>query len=176
MQAAAHNIEPVMDRERFTDLITDHHRGLTAYATVLAKSQSTANDLLQDSYIVAWKSVGKFDQSRDFGCWLRGVIRNKWREHCRRYKRETVLDDDVLERLEAVFIDEPDNELFHRLSDCRAKLPDLMQEAICCTYDEGRTSDDAADVLKTSASALRKRLERARSALRECLSQNQPSN
>jgi len=43
MQAAAHIVEQFMDRDRFTDLITDHHRGLTAYATVLAKSQSTAN-------------------------------------------------------------------------------------------------------------------------------------
>lgn len=172
MQAIAQTPDPLVNTDRFNDLIRAHHRGLTAYATVLAKSESTANDLLQDSYLVAWKSADTFDRSRDFGAWLRGVIRNKWREHCRRHARETMLDESTLERLEAVFQDEPDNDLFDRLNSCRQKLPQAMQDALHHTYTDGCTSDEAASRLQTSPSALRKRLERARAALRDCLSRS----
>lgn len=172
MQAATLIDFPVMDRNRFSDLIREHHRGLVAYATALVKSEAAGRDLVQDSCVAAWMSLGKFDVSRDFGSWMRGIVRNKWREHCRRYSREVMLDEQTLSRLEESFVDSPDDsELFDRLAECRDKLPGPMAAALRATYDEGRSSEEAAELLKIKAPALRKRLERAREALRQCLSQ-----
>lgn len=172
MQAATVIEFPVMDRERFSELIRGHHLGLLAYATALVKSEAAARDLVQDSCVAAWKSLAKFDVSRDFGTWMRGIVRNKWREHCRRYRREVALDEETLSRLEDPFHSTAgDSELFVRLAECREKLPQPMADAVRAIYDEGRTSDEAAEVLQTKAPALRKRLERAREALRRCMSQ-----
>ena len=172
MQAATVLEFPVpMDRSRFSDLIRGHHRGLVAYATALVKSEPTARDLVQDACVAAWESLSKFDPTRDFGTWMRGIVRNKWREHCRRHSREVPIDDETLARLEEPFLrQDGDTALFERLAECRAKLPEPMAEAVRLTYDEGRTSDDAAAILSTTAAGLRKRLERAREALRLCLS------
>ncbi|MBB5352459.1 RNA polymerase sigma-70 factor (ECF subfamily) [Haloferula luteola] len=160
-----------MDRARFSELIRGHHRGLLAYATALVKSDAAARDLVQDACVAAWQSLGRFDATRDFGIWMRGIIRNKWREYCRRHAREVALDEETLERLEAPFRSvSGDGELFDRLEECRGKLPSPMADAVRLTYDEGRSSEEAAALLSTSAAALRKRLERAREALRECLS------
>lgn len=159
-----------MDRSRFSDLIRGHHRGLLAYATALVKSEAAARDLVQDASVAAWQSLSKFDATRDFGTWMRGIVRNKWREHCRRHSREVSLDEATLERMEEPFRESPgDAALFARLAECRSKLPEPMAEAVRVTYDEGRTSDEAAELLSTTAAALRKRLERARDALRRCL-------
>ena len=171
MQAATVIEFPAMDRSRFADLIRAHHRGLVAYATTLVKSESAGRDLVQDSCVAAWRSLDKFDVSRDFSTWMRGIVRNKWREHCRRHSREVHLDEEELSRLEHVF--QPaadDNGLFARLAECRSKLPEAMAETVRLVYDEGRTSDEAAELMNASAVALRKRLERARDALRECMS------
>ncbi|BCX47247.1 hypothetical protein HAHE_11550 [Haloferula helveola] len=171
MQAATVIEFPVMDRARFTDLIRGHHRGLVAYATALVKSEAAARDLVQDSCVAAWQSLSKFDVSRDFGTWMRGIVRNKWREYCRKHSREVALDEETLSRLEEPYERSPDDSaLFARLAECRGKLPEPMADAIRVTYDEGRTSDEAAEVLSTTATALRKRLERARDALRRCMS------
>ncbi len=171
MQAATVIEFPVMDRARFAELLREHHRGLLAYATALAKSEPTARDLVQDACVAAWQSLSKFDVSRDFGTWMRGILRNKWREHCRRHSREIPLDEDTLSRLEQPFErSSGDADLLDRLAECRGKLPEPMADAVRLTYDEGRTSDDAAEILSTTAAALRKRLERAREALRLCLS------
>jgi RNA polymerase sigma-70 factor (ECF subfamily) len=170
MQAATIIEFPVMDRSRFADLIRDHHRGLLAYAIALVKSEAAARDLVQDASVAAWQSLSKFDVTRDFGSWMRGIVRNKWREYCRRNSREIPLDEETLSRLEQPFERSPDDSaLFDRLAECRGKLPPPMAEAVRLTYDEGRTSDDAARLLSTTAAALRKRLERAREALRLCL-------
>lgn len=173
MQAATVIEFPAMDRVRFAELIREHHRGLVAYATALVKSEAAARDLVQDASVAAWQSLAKFDVTRDFGTWMRGIVRNKWREYCRRRSREIPLDEETLSRLEQPFERSPeDSALFARLAECRGKLPAPMAEAVRLTYDEGRTSDDAADVLSTTAAALRKRLERAREALRLCMSRN----
>jgi RNA polymerase sigma-70 factor (ECF subfamily) len=173
MQAATVIDFPIMDRARFSELIRDHHRGLLAYAIALVKSEAAARDLVQEASVAAWQSLAKFDVTRDFGTWMRGIVRNKWREYCRRQSREIPLDEETLSRLEQPFERSPDDsDLFARLAECRSKLPGPMAEAVRLTYDEGRTSDDAAEVLSTTAAALRKRLERAREALRLCLSRN----
>lgn len=170
MQAATVIEFPVMDRNRFAELIRDHHRGLVAYATALVKSEAVGRDLVQDSCVAAWRSLERFDVSRDFATWMRGIVRNKWREHCRRHSREVHLDEDALSRLERVFEAAPDDDgLFAKLADCRTKLPDAMAETVRLVYDEGRTSDEAAELAGASAPAIRKRLERARDLLRQCM-------
>ena len=47
-----------------------------------------------------------------------------------------------------------------------------MAGALRATYDEGRSSEEAAAMLSLNAAAFRKRLERAREALRLCLSKS----
>jgi RNA polymerase sigma factor (sigma-70 family) len=174
MQAVAISPPPIMDRKRFTELIREHHLTLLSYARALAGAESTARELVQDAFVAAWQSLGKFEVTRDFAAWMRGIVRNKWREHCRLHSREVPFDDDALSRLEETLAPHSSGDalLFARLAECREKLPPPMSEALRVTYDEGRTSDDAAALLSLNPAALRKRLERARDALRLCLSKN----
>ena len=163
-------VPDITDRAQFTRILLDHFRGLTAYAVAITRDESQANDVLQEASITAWKNIRKFDPTADFGRWMRGIIRNKSRESFRRWRRETPLDDEALSHLESVLDTGPDTRLFDRLNGCREKLPTDLRSAIDATYEEGRTSKEAADLLQTTPSALRKRLERARTALRQCLS------
>lgn len=176
MQAAVATFAPapLMDRTRFSELIQTHHRVLLSYAIAISRSEVVARELVQDAFVAAWQNVSTFDITRDFAAWLRGIVRNKWREHCRRHSREVGLDESDLSRLEVTLSphSEGDDALFERLAECREKLPEPMQEAVTLCYDEGRTSDEASEVLSLSPSAFRKRLERAREALRNCLSRN----
>lgn len=172
MQAIAISPPEPMDRKRFTDLIRDHHLTLLSYARALAGTDPVARELVQDSFVTAWQNLGKFDQTRDFASWMRGILRNKWREHSRLHSREVPLDESALSRLEETLAPYPqgDAAVFAKLAECRGKLPPPMADALRVYYDEGRTSEDAASFLSVGAAALRKRLERAREALRLCLS------
>lgn len=174
MQAVAISPPEPMDRKRFTELIRGHHLMLLSYARALSGGEPVARELVQDSFVAAWQNLGKFEVTRDFAAWMRGIVRNKWREHCRLHAREVPFDEGALSRLEETLAPYPegDGAIFARLAECRDKLPGPMAEALRACYDEGRTSEDAAARLSLNPAALRKRLERARDALRLCLSKN----
>ena len=174
MNAAASALSQPMDRSRFSELVRAHHLTLLCYARALSGTEQAARDLVQDAFVAAWINLHKFEITRDFAAWLRGIVRNKWREHCRFHAREVALDEATLARLEESLAAFPQGDamVFARLAECRTKLPPPMSEALRAFYDEGRSSEDAAKVLAINAAALRKRLERAREALRLCLAKN----
>lgn len=146
------------------------------YARALTREEATAADLVQDAFVTAWQNLLRFDVTRDFGAWMRGIVRNKWRDHLRRYKREVDVDQETLEAWEQRFgtWDEGRQQgadLFVQLEDCLVRLPAAMQEAVAAYYYSGEPGNSIASHLGIDGSTLRKRLQRAREALRECLNQ-----
>ncbi len=160
-----------MDRESFSRLIHEQHATLSAYARMITKDESKAAEVVQDTFVAAWQNIGKFDVSRDISSWLRGIVRNKWREACRRHSREIGMDEETLAAIEETVTtwhaDQP--EIFDRLAECRKKLPPTLAEGIDAYYGQSQSTEEAAACLHISSSSLRKRLERARQALRQCL-------
>lgn len=160
-----------MSREAFSAVVRDNHGPLCAYARVITGDETRAKEVVQDAFVAAWQNIGKFDVTRDISSWLRGIVRNKWREACRRNAREISLSDEKLEILEQKIIaleaDRP--EVFDRLAHCRELLPEPLAASVETYYDEQLSTDEAAAQLKINGATLRKRLERARQALRECL-------
>lgn len=76
------------------------------------------------------------------GAWLRGIVRNKWRENCGKQFREVALGDPEMARLEeAVRVRRASNGeqgLVERLADCRAKLPEALSLAMHATAAASR--------------------------------------
>ena len=84
----------------FSDLVRAHHRELLVYATALTRDTATARDIVQDAFIVAYEKREVFDVTRDFATWMRGIVRNKWREWLRKNRRYD-LGDHELARMDA---------------------------------------------------------------------------
>ena len=160
-----------MTRETFSGLIRENHATLTAYARMITGDGLKAGEVVQDAFVTAWQNIGKFDVTRDVSSWLRGIVRNKWREACRRGNREISMDEETLEAIECTIVewqaDRP--EVFDRLALCRSQLPGTLAESINVFYDEQLSTEEAALRLDINGATLRKRLERARQALRQCL-------
>jgi RNA polymerase sigma-70 factor (ECF subfamily) len=170
--------KPVMTRETFSEIVRENHATLTAYARMITGDGVKAGELVQDAFVTAWQNIGKFDVTRDISSWLRGIVRNKWREACRRGKREISMDEETLEAIESTIVewqaDRP--EVFDRLAHCRSQLPNTLAESINVFYDEQLSTEEAALRLDINGATLRKRLERARQALRQCLQLNPTTN
>ncbi len=81
----------------FGDLVRAHHRELIVYARALTRESNTANDIVQEAFIVAFDKMDTFDVTRDFPTWMRGIVRNKWREWVRKNKRYQYSDTNIAE-------------------------------------------------------------------------------
>jgi RNA polymerase sigma factor (sigma-70 family) len=169
------------DRQAFAILAREHHRGLLAYGRALSRNEATAADLVQDAFVTAWKNLSRFDVTCDFGAWMRGIVRNKWREHLRRHKREVDADDETLEAWESRFSTWDESrqsgkgEMFELLEDCLGRLPEGMHEAVHRFYYEDTPGESVAASLGIDSATLRKRLQRSREALRACLDNKLPT-
>lgn len=168
--------QEMIEREKFSDLAREFHGEFLIYARSLTREEHASRDIVQDSFVAAWKNKDKFDITRDFGSWMRGIIRNKWREHLRKNRRSVPLDDDVLESMEADMRDwqsmrtDGGPSVFMRLEKCLSNLPDTLLQAVKSFYYEGNSTDEAAEVLSIGGATLRKRLQRARVSLKDCVS------
>ena len=151
-----------------------HHRELLIFAGAAAGNRDAAKDIVQDSFVTAWRKFEDFDPNRDFSAWMRGIVRNKTKDWFRRMQRNPLADNDFID-LEVDIADwqaarDQGHSVFELIDQCIGKLPVNFKTAIRAFYFEERTGEEAADALSISPSNLRKRLARARALLPDCLS------
>ncbi|YCM46260.1 sigma-70 family RNA polymerase sigma factor [Verrucomicrobiaceae bacterium 227] len=160
-------------RESFSALAREHHHMALLYSRTIANDEHTARDLAQEAFLSAWRNWSRFDITRDFASWLRGIIRNKWREHCRKNSRTSAWDEEALSELESTLQTMPQTGFFDHLKDCLDKLPKTLLGPVLAHYYQELSTAETAEQLQTSEPATRKRLQRARQALKTCLTQSQ---
>ncbi len=164
------------DRKSFSILIREHHRPLTVYARALAEDGDAARDIVQEAFLTAYRKLDEFDLSQDFGAWMRGIVRFKWREWMRRQNRRAAITqrcaeamDGTMDRWSAFQRDRQNGGVFEALENCITLLPAKLGDAVKHFYIDGRSSAEAAEELGASEASIRKRLERARQQLKDCL-------
>lgn len=162
------------DRAAFSQMAREHHRLLLVYARTLVRDEGDARELVQETFLAAWRNMRTFDVTRDLGPWLRGIVRNKWKDYCRQRGRRPLVGEEELATLEGDLTAWEHNQkpVFAALQECRERLPEAFSEAVQAYYYDGYSSEEAAQRLGIQSGTLRKRLERARAALQECLKSN----
>lgn len=168
---------PILDAKGvFEILVREHTDMLTAYLRSLLGADPSVDDLFQQSMLVAWRRLGDYDRSRPFGPWLRGIAQRLVLEHHRkRLARPMTTDPLVLIELDARFDQlsklsgDTFRERVERLRDCLNKLPDAMRHAIELVYARGLLIAAAAESLGAGEEAVKKRVQRGRQLLAECL-------
>ncbi len=162
----------------FSELVRAHHRDLLVYAVALTRDPVTARDIVQDAFVVAYEKREVFDVTRDFATWMRGIVRNKWREWLRKNRRYDLGDPEIA-RMDADIAAWQSNRvkeglsLFDALEVCLARLPETLRSTVVAYYYEGRSGDEVSDRLRIAPAAVRKRLQRARVLLKQCLESRQ---
>ena len=66
---------------------------LRAFAVALTHNGTSADDLVQDTILRAWKNIDRFDASTCLDAWLFTILRNQFYSGCRKTGRE-VRDSD----------------------------------------------------------------------------------
>jgi RNA polymerase sigma-70 factor, ECF subfamily len=150
---------------RITRLFASMRPDLLRFALWLTRDRSTAEDIVQEALLRAWRSR---DALKDPSCaraWLLTIVR---REHARLYERkrlELVGLNDVTEHEGNAFLAKDDSEL-HALRGAIVKLPIEYREPLILQVLGGFSVEEIARELSLSPSAVLTRLFRARNKLR----------
>jgi RNA polymerase sigma-70 factor (ECF subfamily) len=164
----------------FEILVRENADMLTTYLRSVVWRPGAIDDLFQETMLVAWKRLPEYDQKRPFGPWLRGIAARMVMAHSRKAKRDLlVCDERVLEHLDRQLQhigqrsgDTWDDKLV-ALRECIAALPDDQQQTVRLRYLEDLQADRVASQLNVSLEAIKKRLQRARAQLLDCIRSKQ---
>jgi RNA polymerase sigma-70 factor (ECF subfamily) len=168
------NVVKALEPKGFEALVREQHRRLLAYALALTRRNEAAEDLTQDALLIAHRDLAKFDAARDFGAWVRGIIRMKYLEWTRSRRMERMSEAQI-EAIEAQHrewdraAEEGRGDALAALRSCREELGNHIAETLDLFYSDQQSCADIAARLKTSEVVVRKRLQRAREALGDCL-------
>lgn len=166
-----------MDKQQllFSAFIRQHQARLRAYIRGLGVKAEAVDDLAQESFLLAYKELDRFDQQLDFGHWLFGIARNLVRNELRKQQRQQrIMDESLSHFLISEFessyepSDQAGDEL-EALRACVALLPEKSQRLLSQKYQEEHSSDKLAGIFMMSATAVRLALMRLRKKLRSCM-------
>ncbi len=163
-----------VDAKAFEILVRLNHRRLLAYALALTERTDVAEDLVQDAFLVAHRELARFDATRDFGAWVRGIVRMKYLEWTRSARTQSV-DGAVLDTIEERHrtwdraVEEGREDALAALRGCVGLLSSHLGDAVALFYTERRPCSEVATRLGVAEAVVRKRLQRARESLGECL-------
>lgn len=167
---------PVPSVTLFEILVRENADSLTAFLRAAVDDSATADDLFQETMLIAWRKIGEYDRARPFGAWLRGIARNLVLTHYRLSTRQIAFSHEKLLDLLDQRVSQIDrrtgdsfDEKIAELKDCLERLTKKFRDPIDLHYREDRPTEWIAHHLETTKDAIQKRLQRARIQLAECL-------
>jgi len=163
-------------RAVFEILVRENQAMLMTYLQATLPERSVADDLFQETMLVVWQKLDEYDRTRPFGPWLRGIAARLVMAHFRKVKNNAIpLSAETLEYLsqQLQHISERPGDTWGQkteaLTACIETLPDHHKQAINLRYFEQIPVAKISGITKVSAEAIKKRLQRARAQLLDCL-------
>jgi RNA polymerase sigma-70 factor (ECF subfamily) len=83
---------------RLEDLFAQHEQELGRFIAQLVHSRQLADDLVQETFLAAWRSRADLDQVRDPRAWLYGIARNRVLMYLRGWRRAIAAYERFVER------------------------------------------------------------------------------
>jgi RNA polymerase sigma-70 factor (ECF subfamily) len=163
-----------MDKNRkYALLIEAHSHDLYKYAMWLCKDRNMAEDVMQEAFLRAWKSLDSLREAKAAKGWLFTIFR---REHARQFERKQFQYNDV-EHMDTLADDAhlgyDDRPEAFALRNALTRLPDDYREPLEMQVLGGFSCDEIAAILEISSSAVMTRLFRARKKMRQILGYDQ---
>ncbi|MGZ5253296.1 MAG: sigma-70 family RNA polymerase sigma factor [Flavitalea sp.] len=174
---------------RFSQWIREYSDLLFSYAMNRGFDRETSRDLVQDTFLAAWKNHEGFRGEASVKNWLFTILKNKIIDHFRKHSRSMMVE--VKE--EGFFFDEKDHwkttqypvewtvefsdntarkEFMQVFRSCGSKLKELQHAVVTMKYMEDMDSQEICKNLNISSENFWVLMYRAKLKLRACLQKN----
>ena len=172
------------DRAEFAHVVEEYSPLIYRLGLKMLKNPQDAEDILQETFIKAYRHIGSFDGRSSISTWLYRIATNEALMLLRRkrpdsisFEAPSVHETEPQEPLQIVdwcCLPEEDYltaESRARLNEAIDRLPTSLRVVFLLRDIEGLSTRETAEVLDISEMAVKTRLSRARLRLREDLSE-----
>ncbi len=145
------------------------HRSISAYLT---GSSVDPDDILQETFLKAWKNIGGFKGGSGIYTWLYSIARNLCIDEFRKRKYEKQISSKPVEEFELAwdqFTDQDNREEILLLRKAISELPELLKTIVILKSIDGLTYPEIEEITGVNQQTLKNRMFRARKELAELL-------
>lgn len=170
------------DKKAFGILVEKYNKKLTRLLSRMVRDQSEIEDIVQDSFIKAYRAINNFRGDSAFYTWLYRIGINTAKNHLvslgRRPKAvnsvelediENFADGHEMRNLETPESTMMTNEIVTTVNQTIELLPDDLRQAISLREMDGLSYEEIADIMNCPIGTVRSRIFRARDAISDKL-------
>ena len=159
-------------QDEFLPLFLRYRQEIHSFIAMIVRDPQVQEDLFQETAMTAWQCFERYDNSRPFDSWVRGIARNRIQQHWRKKgKLPVTLDSSAIEAVTEA--SEEVGEEFRLLEDalrsCMAKIAIHTRRLLNFRYQESLSLAAIAQRLQCTVNAVNLALIKTRSALRRCM-------
>jgi RNA polymerase sigma-70 factor, ECF subfamily len=151
----------------FERIVLPHTRSLLRFGIRLARDTFQAEDLVQQTLLLAWRGFGRFETGTNIRAWLFRILLNVFRQE--RRKGQSSPESETLDR--AVPVTLPSSHESVEVMQAFDRLSSEQRNVLFLAAVEGFTCREISDILGIPIGTVMSRLSRAREAMRELLSE-----
>ncbi|WP_448563893.1 sigma-70 family RNA polymerase sigma factor [Thalassotalea ganghwensis] len=153
---------------RYEALVNALHSDLYRYAYWLTHDKQVAEDIVQETFLRAWRSLDSLKDEKAAKSWLITILR---RENARRFERKQL---EMSDYEEATIVDKQSHSQEQNiendwLREKIAQLPEEYREPLLLQVIGGFSGEEIAQLLSLNKNTVMTRLFRARNQLKDAL-------
>jgi RNA polymerase sigma-70 factor, ECF subfamily len=148
---------------------------LRAFALMLARDRTLANDLVQDAVVRALSHADQFQPGTNFKAWISTILRNSYFNEMRRRSRTSQVDIETVRNTPTVSGGQEERLQMRDFERAFRKLPPSQREALALVGASGFSYEEAASVSGCAIGTMKSRVSRARSQLQQMLDGTAPA-
>jgi|SRR5579862_1636929 len=173
------------DRARFSELTMEHMPALYSAALRMTRNPADAEDLVQETFLKAYRSFDRFEAGTNLKAWLYKILTNTFINSYRAAKRRPEKAD--VEDVEDLYLyrrlgelrdgdagRSAEDEVLERITDDEVKqaiesLPEAFRIAVLLADVEGFSYKEIAEITDVPIGTVMSRIHRGRRALQKAL-------
>lgn len=171
--------------DAFEALVKKYQKKMLNIAYRMIGNYEDACDIVQDTFVSAYKSIKNFEERANFSTWLSAIVINLSRNRLKQMKiqnnREAYsIDNPVLTDEGQINLEPMSNEpsilknlelkdTQQKVQRCINSLDNEFKEVLVLRDIQGFSYDEISDMLKIPEGTVKSRISRARYAFKDCL-------
>ncbi len=153
------------DRDAFAELVRRRESWVRTLLLRCCGNATLADDLAQQAFMQAWKTVAQLRQASRFGPWLKRLAINTWLQHVRRNDPLRYADEETdtagqIGESASIAMD---------LDQALATLKEHVRLCIVLSYHEGMTHGEISDFTGLPMGTVKSHIRRGTTQLQELL-------
>lgn len=159
-------------------LYRQHQKSVYAFIRLRVGNEQASEEILNDTFMVAFRRPHRYDQSCEYRTWLIGIAKRLCSNWQRQQTRQSMVESDPLDDINLDSVPSEsltalqrieERELRQVLYGCIDKLPERQREAIYWALHQELKMADIANTMRCSEGAIKAHLHHARKKVTQCV-------